>query len=112
MNLEEFKKNHPELYAQVVQIGKDEEFDRVKAHLTMGKQSGSLDIAVKNIEEKKTFTQSVAAEYMAAGMKNQSIQNRKDDEVDTGSQTQVDDESETKEYTQKLLKQRGVKNVK
>lgn len=112
MNLDDLEKNHPELYAQVVQIGKDEEFDRVQAHITMGKQSGSLDIAVKNIEEKKTFTQSVAAEYMAAGMKNQSIQNRKDDEVDTGSQTQVDDESETKEYTQKLLKQRGVKNVK
>lgn len=113
MNLEEFKKNHPELYAQVIQIGKDEEYDRAKAHITMGKQSGSLDIAMKHIEEKTGFTQAVSAEYMAAGMKNQSINNRKIDDPDTkGSQTGDDGNADTKDYTEKLLKKRGVKNVK
>ena len=113
MNLEQLKKDHPELYAQAVQIGKDEEFDRVQAHITMGEQSGSLDIAVKNIEERKTFTQAVAAEYMAAGMKNQAIQSRKDDEPDTsGGHTEGDDKVDTDAYTKKLLALRGVKSGK
>jgi len=109
MNLEEFKKNHSELYAQVVQIGKDEERDRVIAHITMGEQAGCLDIAVKNIKDGKGFTSAISAEYMAAGMKNQSLQNRKDDDVDTGGQAGEDSESDTKAYTEKLLKARGLK---
>ena len=109
MNLEEFKKNHSELYAKVVQIGKDEERDRVTAHITMGEQAGCLDIAVKNIKDGKGFTSAISAEYMAAGMKKQSLQNRKDDDVDTGGQAGEDDESDTKVYTEKLLKARGLK---
>ena len=70
MNLEQFKKDHPELYAQVVQIGIDQETDRVKAHLTLAKQANCLDIAVKHIEDGSKFNNSVTAEYMAAGMKN------------------------------------------
>ncbi len=110
MNLEEFKKENPDLYAQVVQIGKDQERDRVKAHLTLAKQANCLDIAVKHIEDGTEFTNSVTAEYMAAGMKNQSIQNRKNDDVDTGGgQAGDDDKVDTEAYKNELLKARGVK---
>lgn len=111
MNLDDFKKNNPDLYAQVVQIGVDQERDRVKAHLTLAKQANCLDLAVKHIEDGTGFTSSVSAEYMAAGMKNQSIQNRKDDHIDTGgTHSGNDDETDTKTYIQQLLKSRGVKS--
>jgi ATP-dependent Clp protease, protease subunit len=109
MNLEELKKNEPELYAQAVQIGKDEEYDRVKAHITMGKESGSIDIAMKHIEEKSGFSSSVAAEYMASGMKNKTVEARKADEVDAGSRAANDDDADTKAYSAKLAKKRGIK---
>lgn len=113
MNLEQLKKDHPELYAQVIQIGKDEEFDRVSAHITMGESANSLDIAVKHIKAKTGFNQAVSAEYMSAGMKNQSLQNRKSDDVTTGGQADTnDDEADTQALTQNLLKKRGVKNGK
>ena len=112
MNLDDFKKNHPDLYAQVVQEGRDEEFDRVQAHITMGKQCGSLEMAVKNIEEKNAFTQSIAAGYMAEGMKNTSLQARAGDEVETGAIADDDDEADTKQLTSALLKRRGIKNGK
>jgi len=113
MNLEQLKKDYPELYAQVIQIGKDEEFDRVSAHITMGESANSLDIAVKHIKAKTGFSQAVSAEYMSAGMKNQSLQNRKSDNVTTGGQANTnDDEADTQALTQNILKKRGVKNVK
>jgi len=108
MDLEQLKKDHPGLYAQVVQIGKDEEFDRVSAHITMGESANSFDIAVKHIKEKTGFSQSVSAEYMSAGMKNQSLQNRQDDDVNTGGQAGGDDdEADTKAFVEKIKKTRG-----
>lgn len=114
MNLDELKKSNPELYAQAVQIGKDEEHDRVMAHITMGKESGSLDIAMKHIEAKDGFTSSVAAEYMAAGMKSKTVQARKDDEPGTVAQSAGTDQNtvtpeDTVEWGKKLLKKRGIK---
>ncbi len=113
MTLDELKKDHPDLYAQVVQIGKDQEFDRVNAHILLGTQAGCLDIAAKNISEKKEFSQSVSAEYMAAGMKNRSLQDRvEDDPGAINVQAQEDEPAETQAYANKLLAQRGVKNGK
>jgi ATP-dependent protease ClpP protease subunit len=113
MNLEQLKKDHPELYAQVIQIGKDEEFEHVKSHITLGRQAGDLEMAVKNIEARKPCTLSVSAEYQAAGMRNISLQNRKSDDVNTGSQAnENDDEADTQALAQKILKKRGVKNGK
>lgn len=109
MNLEEFKKNYPDLYAQIVQIGIDEERDRVKAHLTLAEQANCLDIAVKHIEDGTGFTSSISAEYMAAGMKNTAIQSRVDDNVNIGSQAGDDDEVDTKAFIQKLNEYRGIK---
>lgn len=113
MTLDELKKDHPDLYAQVVQIGKDQEFDRVNAHILLGTQAGCLDIAAKNISEKKEFSQSVSAEYMAAGMKNKSLQDRvEDDPGHINTPVQEDEPAETQAYANKLLAQRGVKNGK
>lgn len=111
MTLDEFKKNHPELYAQVLQEGKDKESDRVKAHITMGRQCGNIELAAKNIEEGKEFNHTITAEYMAEGMKNTVIQNRKDDDPgSTETKTEGgDDKKDTEEYKAKLLARRGIK---
>lgn len=111
MTLDEFKKNHPELYAHVLQEGKDKESDRVNAHITMGRQCGNIELAAKNIEEGKEFNHTITAEYMAEGMKNTVIQNRKDDDPgSTETETEGgDDKKDTEEYKAKLLARRGIK---
>jgi len=109
MTPEELKQKYPELYNQIMQIGKDEEYERSKSHIVMGRAAGNIEMAVKNIEEKKDFSISVNAEYQAEGMRNGAIQKRKEDDIDTGSSTGSDDEADTKQYTEKLKEYRGVK---
>ena len=119
MNEEELKAKYPDLYNAVFQAGvKDgitkgaaQEFDRVKAHITLGRQAGALELAVKNIEEKKEFSLTVSAEYQAEGMKNQDITNRIEDDPVVTPTAEVDevDEAETEAYAKKLGKKMGVK---
>jgi ClpP class serine protease len=76
MNLEQLKANHPELYATVLNEGKAlgrtegeaAERDRVVAHLTLGNQSGALDVAHAAIEAGDGLTATVQAKYMAASL--------------------------------------------
>ncbi|MDD5353070.1 MAG: Clp protease ClpP [Candidatus Omnitrophica bacterium] len=113
MNLDELKRDHPDLYAQAVKIGKDDEFENVQAHITMGRQAGSLDLAAKNIEARKAFTASVSAEYMAAGMKNQALGARLKDDANTGNAGGNaggnTDEADTKAYQAQLEKKVRIK---
>ncbi len=111
MDLNELKSKHPDIYAQAVQVGVDTEYDRVQAHITLGKQAKALDLAVKNIEEKKEFNQLVSAQYMAEGMKNQDIQNRDDDDPPAAPTNGADEgevnEADTEAYKNKLKIQMG-----
>lgn len=113
MTLDELKRDHPDLYAQAVKIGKDDEFENVQAHITMGRQAGSLDLAAKNIEARKAFTASVSAEYMAAGMKNQALKDRQEDDKNTGNGSgnagANTDESDTATYQAMLAKKVRIK---
>lgn len=68
MNLEELRSQHPELYSQAVQVGVDQERDRVCAHLTMGEKSGDTKTAFAAIRDGSMMTQTLMATYMAAGM--------------------------------------------
>lgn len=73
MDLQKLKAEHPELYAQVVQIGVTEEREVACAHLRMGEASGDMATAMKSIREGVGFTPSVIADYNAAAMKRNEI---------------------------------------
>lgn len=67
MDLNELKRDHPDVYAQAVQVGTDAEKDRVTAHLKMGQGFGAMDIAAKAIEDGSLMTMSLQADYQTAG---------------------------------------------
>jgi ClpP class serine protease len=68
MDIKTLEKEHPELYQAVVQVGVDQERERVTAHLTMGKSHNALDVAFKAIDSGVTLNnQKVLADYFSAG---------------------------------------------
>jgi ClpP class serine protease len=81
MNLNELKAQHPELFAQVVQLGVDGERDRVAAHLTMGEASGDMATAVGAINDGSAMTAALQSKYMAAGMNRRDIEDRSGDDL-------------------------------
>ena len=84
MDLQKLRAEHPEVYAQAVQIGTEQERERVEAHLILGKQCGAMDVAVKAIEEGTALTPKLQAQYMAAGMNKSDTDKADADDVDTG----------------------------
>ena len=82
MTIDELKTQDPDLYKKVFEAGINQERDRVQAHLTLGKQAGAMEAAVKHIEAGDGMTQTITAEYMAAGMNKADVDKRKDDEVE------------------------------
>ena len=80
MDLNQLKAEHPALVAQIeakgVESGVKQERERVEAHLTMGKASKDMDLAVSCIEDGSELSASINAKYMAAGMNSQSSSDR------------------------------------
>lgn len=111
MTLDEFMAKHPGLYAEAVQVGVNKEFDRANAHITLGRQAGALELAVKNIEDKKEFTLTVSAEYQAEALKNKDVTDRITDDTNLGDTQTVGegetDEADTEAYTDNLKKKLG-----
>jgi len=72
MDLKTLKAEHPALAAQLVAEGVEQgvtkERERVDAHLTMGKASGDMDLAVSCISEGAEHTAATNAKYMASQM--------------------------------------------
>lgn len=69
MDKDELRAKHPQLFAQVMQLGADAERDRVSAHLTMGDSSGDMETAKKAIEDGSEMTAGLQAKYMSAAMR-------------------------------------------
>lgn len=69
MTLAELMAAYPDAYAAAVQVGIDQERDRVSAHLTMGEAAGAMETAVAAIQAGDQLTPTRVAEYHAAGMK-------------------------------------------
>ncbi len=113
MTRDEFMAKHPDIYAEAVEVGVSKEFDRANAHITLGRQAGALELAVKNIEDKKEFTLTVSAEYQAEALKNKDTSDRIKDDQDLGDTQTVGedetDEADTEVYADKLGKKMGVK---
>lgn len=93
MDLNTLKAQHADVYAAAVQEGKDQERDRVSAHLTMGEASGDMKTAMGAITEGSEMTASLQAKYMAAGMNRRDVNDRQDDDnnADTGDNGSQDE---------------------
>lgn len=87
MDINELKAQHSALYAQVLAEGVASERDRVVAHLTSGKASGGIDIAIEAIEKGDLMNQTLIARYFASGMNSRDISAR---DVDGIAATVVD----------------------
>jgi len=115
MDLKTLKAEHPALVAQIEAEGVDkgvkQERERVEAHLTMGKASKDMDLAVACIEDGSELSASINAKYMAAGMNSQSASDRaseSEDDLETEA-TETDDEHE-KAVADALANELGVDN--
>ncbi len=80
MNLNQLRAEHPEVYAEAVQLGTTQERDRVGAHLTMGQGSGAIDDAIKACMDGSEMTATLQAKYMMAGRDNADVSARAGDE--------------------------------
>lgn len=84
MNLEKFKAEHPEIFAQAVKVGVDQEKDRTGAFLVFGKVD--FEAAKKGIESGENPTQTFLAEMSMKAMKigaAESLQSGAAEEVET-----------------------------
>lgn len=94
MDLKELETQHPDVYTAAVQLGTDQERDRVTAHLTMGESSGDNKTAYAAIKDGSGMTATLQATYMTAGMNRRDVADRQDDD---DSSTAGDNAGESKE---------------
>jgi ATP-dependent protease ClpP protease subunit len=95
MNLSQLRAEHPELFAEAVAVGVNQERERVTAHLTMGEASGDMALAVTSINNGAEMSAAINAKYMAAHMKRSELNNRQDEnvgDVNTGDAGDAGDE--------------------
>lgn len=85
MDPKKLQAEHPDVYAAIVAIGVAQERDRVMAHVTLAEQTGADTIALRAIREGSDLTQTLIAEYTAAGLAKRELSTRVDDNPDTGS---------------------------
>lgn len=108
MDLKTFKAEHPGIYNEVVQVGKDigiaEERDSVCAHLVMGESSGDMETAIGAIKDGKKMTATIQATYMAAGMNKSDIEARGEENNNAGDQANSE-ENEESDDSAKVLAQ-------
>lgn len=81
MTLSELRADHPELFAEAVAVGVNQERERVTAHLTMGEASGDMALAVASITNGAEMSATINAKYMAAHMKRKETNDRQDENV-------------------------------
>lgn len=91
MDLKTLQTEHPDVYAEAVEIGAKEERERVNAHLKMGEACGDMEIAHNAIKAGDGMGPALMAEYGAATIRHTAIQNREEDNSDAGKpKTEID----------------------
>jgi len=68
MDLAQLKAEHPAVFLLAVAEGISAERDRVNAHLVMGEASASMPLALKAVAEGTAMTETLRAQYFAAGL--------------------------------------------
>ena len=81
MDLKELMAQHPDVYAAAVQVGIDQERDRVGAHVIMGEATGAMETACAAIKDGSAMTEVLRATYMTAGMNLRDVNNRQSDDA-------------------------------
>lgn len=85
MDLATLQAQHPGVYAAAVQIGVDNERDRVTAHLIMGETAGAMDTAVAAVKNGDAMTATLQATYLTAGLNRRDQEKRQQDDKDPGA---------------------------
>ena len=101
MNKAELQAKHPELYAEIknegIQAGKTEEQERVSAFAEIGEASGAMDLAMACIKDGTEHSAAVNTKFMAAQMKNQTLNALAGDNVDTSNITREAPDAKSEE---------------
>ncbi len=84
MDINKLKADHPDVYAQAVQVGVDKERDRVTAHLVLADKCSAFDIASEAIQAGSGMTDTLQAKYLTAGM------SKRDTEMRAGEDNALD----------------------
>ena len=110
MNINELKAQHPEAYAEAVQMGVDQERDRVTGHLIMGEASGDMNTASSAIKEGEIMTATLNATYMAAGLNRRDIVQRQDEDAEAtaGDQAEAIEGRSDSDFMSAFNKELGV----
>lgn len=122
MNINEIKEKYPELYAEIQNLasvqakeegrkeGIEAERSRVMSHIKLAKASGLVDKALEFIESGASITsEDVLAEYHAAKLAKNTLQNRIDDNV---SAQNVSSEEDIQAKADKELENRLAKDLR
>ena len=79
MDLEQLKAEHLAVYRAAVEIGVQQERERVMAHIKLGR-TGNLDAALSAIEDGSNVTQLTYATHMEAALNRRDVEARRDDD--------------------------------
>lgn len=98
MDLEKLKSEHPAVYAQAIeegkQIGLTEERNRVAFHCNMGLKNGAADVALKACQDGTSMNDgTVLSDYITAGMNKTELAARESEETEL-SDNQVPENTE------------------
>ena len=78
MDPEQLKAEHPAVYKAVVELGVQQERDRVQAHINLG-ETGDMKVALEAVKDGSDVTQSIYSAHLAAGINRRDIQSREDE---------------------------------
>ena len=79
MDLKTLQAQHPDVYAAALELGVNQERDRVVAHLTLAEPSCDYSLAAKAIKDGEVMTETLRAQYMVAGMNRKDLDRREQD---------------------------------
>ncbi len=82
VDIKTLKAENSELFAEVLQLGVNQERERVAAHITMGDASGDLKLTAKCIKDGSELTALISAEHSAYALRNRDISSRQAEDID------------------------------
>ncbi|MCP4677083.1 MAG: hypothetical protein GY854_16525 [Deltaproteobacteria bacterium] len=100
MDTKTLRNEHPDTYAEIMQLGVNQERERVEALLDTGSECGKMDKAVEFVKDGSCITQpKTTAAFLSARINNQDLQNREKDnpsDVDTPDPDDTTEEADAK----------------
>lgn len=107
MDLDKLKAEHPAVYKAAVEVGVNQERDRVVAHLKLG-ESGDMKTALIAVKDGADITQTTYAAHMSAALNRRDVKARDDDNkvvegATNGVKPKVDEDSFQKAVTDRFI---------